>query len=116
MFAARLLLGEFVTGYEVSGWYAWARQRARPSKSATSSTRRSKELLTATALGTSKLARDAAPNMLILAASAANRSGPMAKQLKAAILARRAAKAPRKKRTQPKPRQYTIADWERETG
>ena len=38
------------------------------------------------------------------------------KQLKAAILARRAAKAPRKKRTQPKPRQYTIADWERETG
>src|SRR5215813_2684617 len=49
MFAARLLLGEFVTGYEVSGWYAWARQRARPSKSSTSSTRRSKELLTATA-------------------------------------------------------------------
>jgi len=37
----------------------------------------------------------------------------MAKQLKAAILARRAAKAPRKKRTRPKPRQYTIADWER---
>jgi hypothetical protein len=36
----------------------------------------------------------------------------MAKQLKAAILARRAAKA-RKKRTRPKPRQYTIADWER---
>ena len=36
----------------------------------------------------------------------------MAKQLKAAILARRAAKAPRKKRTRPKPRQYTIADWE----
>ena len=35
----------------------------------------------------------------------------MAKQLKAAILARRAAKAPRKKRT--RPRQYTIADWER---
>ncbi len=35
----------------------------------------------------------------------------MAKQLKAAILARRAAKAPRKKRTRPKPRQYTIADW-----
>jgi hypothetical protein len=31
----------------------------------------------------------------------------MAKQLKAAILARRAAKAPRKKRTRPKPRQYT---------
>ena len=37
----------------------------------------------------------------------------MAKQLKAAILARRAAKAPRKKRTRPKPRQYTIADLER---
>ena len=37
----------------------------------------------------------------------------MAKQLKAAILARRAAKASRKKRTRPKPRQYTIADWER---
>jgi hypothetical protein len=37
----------------------------------------------------------------------------MAKQLKAAILARRAAKGPRKKRTRPKPRQYTIADWER---
>jgi hypothetical protein len=37
----------------------------------------------------------------------------MAKQLKAAILARRAAKAPRKKCTRPKPRQYTITDWER---
>jgi hypothetical protein len=37
----------------------------------------------------------------------------MAKQLKAAILARRAAKAPRKKRTRPKPRRYIIADWER---
>ena len=36
----------------------------------------------------------------------------MAKQLKAAILARRAAKA-RKKRTRPKPRQYTIADLKR---
>jgi hypothetical protein len=36
----------------------------------------------------------------------------MAKQL-AAILARRAAKGPRKKRTRPKARQYTIADWER---
>src|SRR5712691_2379181 len=35
------------------------------------------------------------------------------KQLKTAILARRAAKGPRKKRTRPKPRQYTIADWER---
>ena len=34
------------------------------------------------------------------------------KQLKAAILARRA-KGPRKKRTRPKPRRYTIADWER---
>ena len=32
------------------------------------------------------------------------------KQLKAAILARRAAKGPRKKRTRPKPRQYTVAD------
>src|SRR5262249_55987276 len=44
-----------------------------------------------------------------------NRSGPMAtgKQLKAAILARRAAKGPRKKRTRPKPRQYTVADLER---
>src|SRR5712691_8374902 len=44
-----------------------------------------------------------------------NRSGPMAtgKQLKAAILARRAAKGPRKKRTRPEPRQYTIADLER---
>ena len=37
----------------------------------------------------------------------------MAKQLKATILARKAAKGPRKKRTRPKPRQYTIADWER---
>src|SRR5260370_559758 len=39
-----------------------------------------------------------------------NRSGPMAtgKQLKAAILARRAAKGPRKKPTRPNPRQYTI--------
>jgi hypothetical protein len=35
------------------------------------------------------------------------------KQLKAAILARRVAKGPRKKRTRPKPRQYTIADFER---
>ena len=35
------------------------------------------------------------------------------KQLKAAILARRAAKRPRKKRTRPKPRQYTVADLER---
>ncbi len=34
------------------------------------------------------------------------------KQLKAAILARRA-KGPRKKRTRPKPRQYTIAGLER---
>ena len=35
------------------------------------------------------------------------------KQLKAAILARRAAKGPRKQRTRPEPRQYTIADLER---
>ena len=35
------------------------------------------------------------------------------KQLKAAILARRAAKGPRKKRMQPEPRQYTVADLER---
>jgi hypothetical protein len=35
------------------------------------------------------------------------------KQLKAAILARRVARGPRKKRTRPKPRQYTIADFER---
>ena len=35
------------------------------------------------------------------------------RQLKAAILARRVAKGPRKKRTRPKPRQYTIADLER---
>ena len=35
------------------------------------------------------------------------------KQLKAAVLARRAAKGARKKRTRPDPRQYTIADLER---
>ena len=35
------------------------------------------------------------------------------KQLKTAILARRAAKGPRKKRVRPQPRQYTIADWQR---
>ena len=35
------------------------------------------------------------------------------KQLKAAFLARRTAKGPRKKRTRPKPRQYTSADLER---
>ena len=35
------------------------------------------------------------------------------KQLKAAILARRAAKGPRKKRMRPEPRQYTVADLER---
>ena len=35
------------------------------------------------------------------------------KQLKAAILAGRAAKGPRKKRTRPEPRQYTVADLER---
>jgi hypothetical protein len=44
-----------------------------------------------------------------------NRSGTMAtgKQLKAAIIARRAAKGPRKKRTRPEPRQYTLADPQR---
>jgi len=36
-----------------------------------------------------------------------------AKQLKAAILARRASKGPRRKRTRPEPRQYTVADLER---
>jgi hypothetical protein len=35
------------------------------------------------------------------------------KQLNAAILARRSAKGPRKKRTRPEPRQYTVADLER---
>ena len=35
------------------------------------------------------------------------------RQLKAAILVRRAAKGPRKRRTRPEPRQYTIADLER---
>jgi hypothetical protein len=35
------------------------------------------------------------------------------KQLKAAIPARRAAQGPRKKRTRPEPRQYTVADLER---
>ena len=35
------------------------------------------------------------------------------KQLKASILATRAAKGPRKKRTRPEPRQYTVADLER---
>jgi hypothetical protein len=35
------------------------------------------------------------------------------KQLKAAILARKPAKGPRKKRTRPEPRQYTVADLER---
>src|ERR1700730_17524982 len=34
-------------------------------------------------------------------------------QLKAAILVRRAAKGPRKKRPRPEPRQYTVADLER---
>src|SRR5229473_1808345 len=44
-----------------------------------------------------------------------NRSGPMAtaKQLKAAILARRASKGTRRKRTRPEPRQYTVADLQR---
>ena len=36
-----------------------------------------------------------------------------AKQLKAAILARRASKGPRRKRTRPEPRQYTVADLQR---
>ena len=36
-----------------------------------------------------------------------------AKRLKAAILTRRMRKGPRKKRTRPEPRQYTIADLER---
>ena len=35
------------------------------------------------------------------------------RQLKAAIRVRRAAKGPRKTRTRPKPRQYTVADLER---
>jgi hypothetical protein len=30
MFAARLLLGEFVTGYEVSGWYGVGAPKGRP--------------------------------------------------------------------------------------
>jgi hypothetical protein len=36
-----------------------------------------------------------------------------AKQLKAAILARRTSKGPRRKRTRTAPRQYTVADLER---
>jgi hypothetical protein len=36
-----------------------------------------------------------------------------AKQLKAAVLARKASKGPRRKRTRPGPRQYTVADLER---
>ena len=36
-----------------------------------------------------------------------------AKQLKAAILAKRASKGARRKRTRPEPRQYTVADLER---
>jgi hypothetical protein len=35
------------------------------------------------------------------------------RQLKAAILVRRTAKGPRKKRMRPEPRQYTVADLER---
>jgi hypothetical protein len=44
-----------------------------------------------------------------------NPSGPLlaGKQHKAAVLARKVAKGPRKKRTRPKPRQYTVADLER---
>ena len=30
MFAARLLLGEFVTGYEVSGWYGVGAPKSTP--------------------------------------------------------------------------------------
>jgi hypothetical protein len=44
-----------------------------------------------------------------------NRSGPLpaGKIHKAAILARRIAKGPRKKHTRPKPRQYILADLKR---
>jgi hypothetical protein len=44
-----------------------------------------------------------------------NPRGPLlaGKQHKAAILARKVAKRSRKKRTRPKPRQYTVADLER---
>ena len=44
-----------------------------------------------------------------------NRSGRLLaeKQYKAAILARKLAKGPRKKRKRPKPQQYTVADLER---
>jgi hypothetical protein len=44
-----------------------------------------------------------------------NRSGTTAtgRRLKAAILVRRAAKGPRKRRTRPESRQYTVADLER---
>jgi hypothetical protein len=61
-----------------------------------------------------KLARDAAPNIFDWRDRSENRSGPMAtaKQLKAAVLARRASKGPRRKRTRPEPRQYTVADLE----
>ena len=38
------------------------------------------------------------------------------KRLKAAILARRLTKGPRKKRTRPKPRHYTVVDLERARG
>jgi hypothetical protein len=40
----------------------------------------------------------------------------MEKQLKATILDRRTAQGPRKKPTQPEPRQYTVADLERARG
>src|SRR6266545_1923291 len=36
-----------------------------------------------------------------------------AKRLKTAVLARRASKGPRRQRTRPEPRQYTVADLER---
>ena len=52
---------------------------------------------------------------LIDAVRLENQSGQMAaaQQLKAAILARRASKGRRGKRTRPGPRQYTVADLER---
>jgi hypothetical protein len=59
-------------------------------------------------------AHEAAPNMFSWDPWD-SRSGVMAtgRQLKAAILVRRAAKGPRKKRMRPEPRQYTVADLER---
>jgi hypothetical protein len=59
--------------------------------------------------------RSRAEYVLIDALRLENRSGQMgvAKQLKAAILRRRASKGRRGKRTRPGPRQYTVADLER---